>query len=617
MNKIKTTYFIFMLSCILCFASCIIHAQTKSTDVKTINGKKYYIHKVEKGQSLYAIAKVYGMDVNSILAENDEAIDGLKHGQELKIPFESLLVKQAVVIDTNKYVYHKIIKGETVYGITKKYSIDEKKLTSYNPTILSGLKEGDYIIVSEKKKSTSIKPSTITTTVSSASSNSYTVQQGETLYGISKKLNVSQDDILLWNPELKDGIKPGQVLKTVATKVTSTPINTPLTNTNSTTIVPVTKDTTIIHKYRKSSYNVGLFLPFKLFESENINIDELARAKVSFPPTQSLALDFYFGFKKAVDSLKSKEFDVSIRLFDTEERDSTKIENICKTQDFKTLDAVFGPLYTDVFKLVSNCTKKLGIPIVSPVIQQNKILYDNSLASKVTPSVYTLIESLADYCTDSLLAISNIIIVNSTNKDQHYIKAFKNRYNEALVKHSKTLKDSIIEVKGLGGVKAAYVAGKKNVIVLLTNNLVYLQDFITQLYVFSDKKDISLMGFSSVSTIDNLDQDYLNALQFHFAAPNHIDFKDSNIRQLSKQYQAVFTTDPSEYYFQGFDIGTYYLSNLKTLGPDFFFNLDKTMGQGVSTGFKFYRPDSETGFENRAVYIYKYSNYQLQKLGWK
>ncbi len=46
-------------------------------------------------------------------------------------------------------------------------------------------------------------------------------------------------------------------------------------------------------------------------------------------------------------------------------------------------------------------------------------------------------------------------------------------------------------------------------------------------------------------------------------------------------------------------------------------NLDNTPGEGVSTGFKFYRPDEETGFENRAIFIYKYSDYKLQKLGWR
>lgn len=615
MIKLKITYLNFILAFVFCCTSCITHAQKKSTDVKTINGKKYYIHKVEKGQSLYAIAKTYSMDVNSILAENDEAIDGLNTGQELKIPVESLLPKTVIAIDTNKYVYHKVVKGETVYGITKKYNIDEKKLVSYNPTINSGLKDGDYIIVGEKKKSITPKSSSTSSSVTANTSlNSYTVQQSETLYSIAKKNNVSQDDLIKWNPEVKDGIKQGQVLKIASNKLVST-ISSP-SIAISTSSISIAKDT-VIHKSKKGIYNVGLFLPFKLLESENINIDELAKTKTAFPATQSLALDFYAGFKKAVDSLTSKDFEVNIHLFDTEERDSAKIETICKTPEFKSLDVVFGPLYSDIFKLVSACTKRMGIPIISPVIQQNKILFNNTLVSKVTPSVYTLIESLADYCTDSLLTGSNIIIVNSTSKDQEYIKTFKNRYNDALEKHHKTLKDSIVEVKGIAGVKVAYAPGKKNVIVLLTNNLVYLQDFITQLYVYSDKKDITLMGFNSVSNIDNLDQDYLNGLQFHFATPNHIDFQDSTIRVLTKQYQQIYFSDPSEKYFQAYDIGTYYLSNLKTQGPDFFFNLDKTIWEGVSIGFRFYRPDSETGFENRAVYIYKYSNYQLQKLGWK
>ena len=156
----------FRLRFLFSFVCIVLQAQTKSTDIKTINGKKFYIHKVEKGQSLYAISKVYSIDVNSILAENDEAIDGLKTGQELKIPFESLLSKAPLVIDTNKYVYHKITKGQTVYAITKKYNIDEKKLASYNPTLNSGLKEGDYLIVGEKKKNTPTKSFTSTTSPS-------------------------------------------------------------------------------------------------------------------------------------------------------------------------------------------------------------------------------------------------------------------------------------------------------------------------------------------------------------------------------------------------------------------------------------------------------------------
>jgi LysM repeat protein len=616
MNKKNKTYFMMQLLLAFCLLPIFLNAQTKSTDIKTINGKKYYIHKVEKGQSLYAIAKTYNMDVNSILAENDDAIDGLNAGQELKIPFESLMKTTSIAIDTNKYVYHKIQKGETVYAITKKYNIDDKIINTLNPNISKGIKEGEYLIVGEKKKF--VSNNTITTQ-GLKDTILYTVNQGETLYGLTVKFNVLQSQIIASNPSAKDGIKQGQLLKIPQKKVittTSNMVKDQVVNTSTNTFSSINNDTIVFNKPKKTAYNIGLLLPFKLAELELINIDELARAKASFPATQALAMDFYTGFKKAVDSLSSKDFDVSLSLFDIDEKDSLKIETLCKSYDFKKLDAVFGPLYSTEFKLVSSRAKTLSIPVVSPLTQQNKILYNNALVSKINPSQYTLIEGLADYCSDSLMSTSNIMIVNTVPKDLPYLKTFKAEYNDNLLLKGKTLKDSIKVVKGIAGVKSAYVEGKKNVVVVLTNNHVYLQDFITQLASFSEKKDIMLVGFNSVTSIDNLDQGYLNKLQFHFATANHVDYENPVTRQLARQYQDVFSTDPSDYYFQGFDIAAYYLSNLKNQGPAFFLNLDKIPGKGLSTDFKFYRPDTYTGFENQALSIYKYFDFKLVKTGW-
>lgn len=547
MNFIKQSYLILSF---LMFVGLYTQAQVKSSEIKTINGKKYYIHKVEKGQSLYAIAKVYETDINSILAENDEAIDGLRAGQELKIPFDNLLLHQNNInpIDTNKYAYHTILKGETIYSITKKYGIDEKKLAAYNAGLTSNIKEGQVIVVGEKKRTT----------------HAITTQP------------------------IKTTQAPKQEIK----------------------LEP------FIHKPKKTSYVIGLLLPFKLAESESINIDELVKTNGKFPFAQDLSLDFYTGFKKAVDSLNNANFEVTIRLYDTDDRDTSKIEAICKSNEFKKLDAVFGPLYAGMFKIVAKHAKQYQIPIISPVVQQNKILFESPNASKITPSTYTLIESLADFTLDSFLN-SKVIIVNTTAKDIAYTKTFKAEYNNALQKKHINLKDSAIEVKGIAGVKAAYMPGKKNIIVMFTNNQVFLQDFITQLHIFSDKKDIVLMGFQSTTNIDNLDQEYLNNLQFHFATSNHLNYQDSATIRLTKYYQSIYGTDPSDYYFLGYDIATYYLEHLQTIGPDFFNNLDNYETTGVYTGFRFYQPDKETGFENTATYIYKYSNYKLYQINWK
>ena len=107
MNKINKKHFTVFLSVIILLITNYSIAQTKSTNIKTINGKKYYIHLVEKGQSLYGISKLYGTDVNSVVVENHDAIDGIKVGQELNIPFDTSIKSVALTIDTNKYMYHK------------------------------------------------------------------------------------------------------------------------------------------------------------------------------------------------------------------------------------------------------------------------------------------------------------------------------------------------------------------------------------------------------------------------------------------------------------------------------------------------------------------------------
>ena len=88
---------LFFIICFSFFKN--IQAQNKSTNITTVNGKKYYLHKVAHAQSLYGISKIYNVDVNIILTENPSANKGIIVGQDLKIPFEN-----TTVADNNKPV---------------------------------------------------------------------------------------------------------------------------------------------------------------------------------------------------------------------------------------------------------------------------------------------------------------------------------------------------------------------------------------------------------------------------------------------------------------------------------------------------------------------------------
>jgi LysM repeat protein/ABC-type branched-subunit amino acid transport system substrate-binding protein len=141
-------YPLFFLFVLIAACATTLPAQDgikKSKKTETIEGKKYYIHTVEKGQTLYAIAKTYELTVNDILLENPDAMNGIKPGQTLRIPFDKKGSITTVVVapDTSKkFILHKVEPQQTVYSISKKYNVTELQIYDLNPDARLGLKIG-------------------------------------------------------------------------------------------------------------------------------------------------------------------------------------------------------------------------------------------------------------------------------------------------------------------------------------------------------------------------------------------------------------------------------------------------------------------------------------------
>lgn len=544
-----------------------LFSQTKSTNIQTLNGKKYYLHKIEKGQSLYSISKLYQVKLDDIYAENPELRDGTKANQEIKIPF---------------------LSGDTKSTATP-------TLSQTTPTI-----------------STSNLP------VDTLKYNTYRVSKGETVYAITKKFNLSAEYFEKLNPGAKAGLKEGQLVaigERTITKVNSSQVYTATIKPRTDSVVPIK-----VNLPKKTNYNVSLILPFKLNQIDAIDPSAIVKSNMNFPQISALAIDFYLGFKHAIDSLRSKDFDVKIDLQDLDDKDSINLISILNTLNAKQTDFIFGPLYANGFKTISQRAKELNIPIVSPITQQNKFLFDNVYASKTNPSQYTMLESLADYILDSIKPKKAKVILNISSekdaKEMGFVKAFKQYYNEKARKLGYGLKDTVFVSKGIEGIKKNYAEGMKNVVVSLSNNQVLITDFTTQLNLYANKKDFTLCGWQSTTGIDNIDQEYLNLLNYTFPAANNI----TNLKAYTSiipKYQAVQNTYPSEFYFIGFDIAMYYLKNLKTFGPEFVFRLNELPSESNYMRFKFTRPDNSTGFDNNGIYIFKYANYQLVETGWK
>lgn len=112
-------------------------------------------------------------------------------------------------IGNTEFYCYKVQAKETIFGIAKKFNITQDDLKKYNPAIVDGLKK-DYVLfipvnLVETSSNTSVEVATDKTFT-------HVVAKGETLYGLSKTYNVSQEDIIAHNPTANTGIKTGQTL---------------------------------------------------------------------------------------------------------------------------------------------------------------------------------------------------------------------------------------------------------------------------------------------------------------------------------------------------------------------------------------------------------------------
>lgn len=118
---------------------------------------------------------------------------------------------------------HLVKKGETLYGIAKKYQITISELKAANNlSDKDVLKAGQKLVIPsadiENAATLSSTNSSTSTSNSSTKTETYIVQKGDTLYGIAKKYDIKVSEIYSLNGmSQKDVLKVGQKLKVPVT----------------------------------------------------------------------------------------------------------------------------------------------------------------------------------------------------------------------------------------------------------------------------------------------------------------------------------------------------------------------------------------------------------------
>ena len=105
------------------------------------------------------------------------------------------------------YYIYTVQTSEGLLAIGRKFEVSADEIVNINPEVKSGLKPGQKLLIpTHKKANPSIQA------INKIEFIKHIVEKHQTLFAISHKYNITQDDIEKYNPEVKSGLKDGMVL---------------------------------------------------------------------------------------------------------------------------------------------------------------------------------------------------------------------------------------------------------------------------------------------------------------------------------------------------------------------------------------------------------------------
>jgi len=541
---------------------------------KDIIVDEFIYHEVLPKETLYSIIRNFNVRSEDLTINNPFLKNGLRIGQVIKIPLKidetELKAKEA---NTQPYL---VKPKDTKYSISKKFNISIDYLEELNPKIAeSGLQIDDVIIVPIESIATEEDEFLI-----------YEVQKLETMYGITRKFEISEEELLVLNPEVKDGVKEGMLIK----------VPDPLKK---------GKPMFVDHIPADSSLKIAMMLPFKSKrDSLNFESDRLL----------NISTDFYFGALLAIDSLKKQGLSVQMKVFDTENNKqvSRKISDQVELQEF---DAVIGPLFLSNVKVVSD-NLKYGKPlIISPISTKDHSYINNNKLVQERASLENQTEEMMDYVKANYEDQDLIIIKNDSKKSQE-------QYNRILAdlqalnpeKEVKVLepKDGYIHPDEFRVFRDTLERNIVNWFFITDNEPAYLGDVFNNLGVFPEADSLIVFGFEKDRNFSKIDNNFLARVHFHYPINTFIDYNTTSYKNFEAIYRRKYFAWPSAHAVEGFDLTFDLLQRLA--------NNSDMISQGVServgTRYDFIE-NTSGGIINKGMYIVKYDGLEEKVLNTK
>ena len=524
-------------------------------------------------QTIYGITKQFQISESDLRALNPNLDSNMKIGDEVILPLANIqkfggdqqevvavteTVKPIVqaeptktveveVADENSYI---VQSKDNYYKLSRKFNLNQKELFALNPGLEEkGLQPGDVIQIKgnttqtkNEPKATVVSQPTSTQTYSTTSVSddyvTYTVQEGDTVFGLLNKFGITLDELLSLNQNLSQGLKAGMVLK-------------------------IKKLETAYVKKSGDALNVVLMLPFG-FDSGDSKY-------------RNLSLDFLAGAKLAIERNVKSGKNLDIKVIDAGNEKSFK-NSLTQINPANT-DLIIGPFFKSSVLEVLDYVKASKIPVVAPFANSDDLLgHQNLIIIETNDYIYAdrIVKEVKDAFSDQ-----KIYIV--ADADQTYAT-----YLETNLK--KNLKNAnVLVVKSAADIQPDQnmMTGKPApVIAVLANKSDDAGDSFGNRMIALSKEVDGLKSFSMYySPIFEKKVDELSQSNLVYLMDRKIDTEGTFEKEILADYQKKYCKSPSKYAVIGFDVVNDMLSRENKKG-EIFKQMNKVQTQ-LATKFEF------------------------------
>lgn len=615
-----------ILRCLIlcCLALGAVMAQNIPTE--KYNGEKCYVHEVETGHTLYGIAVKYGVSMQDIISFNPGIDSVLTVGKILYVPIskaDKKWVNKGQIQLEDNMIIHRVEKGETIFSIARKYNTSVNEIYENNPDLDQNIQIGQGIKIKKRPNNDIVA---LSSDPGEDSLVHHIIKQGETLYSLARYYKVTIESIVEVNPGLNVNDVPlGYDLRLpILTEAYITKkglegkmqgIADAFNNEDNILI-----DTSYAPKRKVT---IALFLPFELNKNAlnelNSNTLETGLSKAT-----TNIIKFYGGVKMALDSLQALGLSYDLVVYDTQK--DTNVAQIAARNlllKYETVDLVIGPLYTECFDAVAELMPK-DVPMVCPLSSKGSTLLGNPNVFKVVPSPISQVEKIAAFVAQ-YYNHENVILLNpiKAKSDKSWFGIVEQNSKEIWSQNENQGSIQSAEFSyGLGTLKPLLKLDQTNVIVLPTDDKAIVAYFITELKKLRNLEaykeyKFTIVGMENWQDFNTIEDEVKVEFNWHFPSYKFDSFSDSLTKPWVRNFRFQYNLDPEFWGLTAFDMTYFFGKDLLDYGPNILKSIpEKANQQPLRNTMKFFSTGVDGGFENRALYMLEYRDFELKKVNY-